>query len=73
VVGGQSDLTTARQRYLQLFWKTVAPPWMESYYGGYYGNTLPVEILENAIKHCSKLKRSLSCSLLSGFTVPSVR
>jgi len=46
---GQSDLTTARRRYLQLFWKTVAPPWMESYYGGYYGNTLPVEILENAI------------------------
>ncbi len=47
---GQSDLKTARGRYLQLFWKTVAPPWMEMYYGGYYGNVLPLEILENAIR-----------------------
>ncbi len=46
---GQSDLETARDRYLQLVWKTVSPPWMETYYS-YYGNYLPQEILENALK-----------------------
>ena len=43
----QSDLKTARERYLRLFWKTLAPPWMEaSYYGNYHGNSMPVEIFE---------------------------
>ncbi len=46
----QRDLDTARTRYLQLVWKAVAPPWMEMYYGSHYGNALPLEILENAIK-----------------------
>ncbi len=47
---GQRDSDDARNRYLQLVWKTMAPPWMETYYGGYYGNALPLEILDNAIK-----------------------
>src|SRR5712691_40785 len=46
----QRDLNTARERYLQLVWKTVAPPWMEMSYRAYYGNALPLEIFENAIK-----------------------
>ncbi len=46
----QRDLNTARARYLQLVWKAVAPPWMEMYYGGYYGNALLLEIFDNAIK-----------------------
>ncbi len=46
----QRDLETARKRYLELVWKAVAPPWMEMRYGAYYGNALPLEILENAIK-----------------------
>src|SRR5262249_18709444 len=33
---GQSNLDAARQRYLQLFWKAIAPPLMDSYYGSYY-------------------------------------
>src|SRR5262249_2110717 len=47
---GQSNLDAARQRYLQLFWKAIAPPWMDSYYGSYYGNAIPLEVFENAVR-----------------------
>jgi alpha-2-macroglobulin len=47
---GQSDLETARQRYLQLLWKTLSPPWMELYNGYYYGNNIPLDILENGLR-----------------------
>src|SRR5258708_6013699 len=47
---GQSDLPVARTRYLQLVFRAVAPPWMEIRYGSYYGNSLPLVILDNAVK-----------------------
>jgi uncharacterized protein YfaS (alpha-2-macroglobulin family) len=47
---GQSDLQTARDRYLKLFWKAVSPPWLEIHYISAYGNYVPVEIIENALK-----------------------
>jgi uncharacterized protein YfaS (alpha-2-macroglobulin family) len=47
---GQRDLDAARTRYLQLVWRAVAPAWMEMRNGGYYGNSLPLEILDNAVK-----------------------
>lgn len=46
----QRDLDTARKRYLQLVWKAMGHPWMELTYRTYYGNALPLEVLENAIK-----------------------
>ena len=48
--GGQRVSEEARARYLQLVWKAVHPPGVEHYYGSYYGNYLPPEILDNAIK-----------------------
>src|SRR6266542_1903314 len=69
---GQSDLKTARGRYLQLFWKTVAPP---------YGN-----VLRRLLRKCLAVGNSRKCdqnrtgsegpgagSLLSSFTISPVR
>lgn len=48
---GSDDLDTARDRYLRIVWKTAKPQWAEPYYYyGYYGNTLPVDVLNNALK-----------------------
>ena len=48
---GATDLTTARERYLKIVWTAVRPPQPQPYYYyGYYGNTLPLEVLENALK-----------------------
>jgi uncharacterized protein YfaS (alpha-2-macroglobulin family) len=47
---GERDLETARERYLQIIWKAVAPSWADSsYYPGSYGLP-PLEVLENAVK-----------------------
>ncbi|MGH9360949.1 MAG: alpha-2-macroglobulin, partial [Thermoanaerobaculia bacterium] len=44
------DLDLARERYLKLVWTGARPPWREPYYYyGYHGNTLPLEVLENAL------------------------
>ena len=41
----------ARERYLKMVWTMARPPWVEPYYYyGYYGNAIPLEILENALK-----------------------
>jgi alpha-2-macroglobulin len=48
---GSADIETARDRYLKIVWKTSKPSWNEAYYYyGYYGNYLPLEILDNAMK-----------------------
>jgi alpha-2-macroglobulin len=48
---GSADLETARQRYLKIVWKISKPDWAEAYYYyGYYGNYVPLEILQNALK-----------------------
>ncbi|HEY0006411.1 MAG TPA: MG2 domain-containing protein [Pyrinomonadaceae bacterium] len=48
---GQRELNPARARYLQIVWKTSSPAWADQdYYPGYYGNTLPAEVLENAVR-----------------------
>ncbi|MEA2175944.1 MAG: alpha-2-macroglobulin, partial [Blastocatellia bacterium] len=47
---GERDLETARERYLQIVWKSVSPPWADSnYYPGSYGLP-PLDVLENAAK-----------------------
>lgn len=48
---GSADLETARERYLKIVWKISKPTWAEDYYYyGYYGNYLPLDILQNALK-----------------------
>jgi uncharacterized protein YfaS (alpha-2-macroglobulin family) len=48
---GSSDIDAARDRYLKIVWKVASPPAGQgSYYYGYYGNTVPLDVLENALK-----------------------
>lgn len=46
---GQRDLERARLRYLAIVSKAAAPSLSEDAYG-YYGNYLPIAVLENALK-----------------------
>ncbi len=49
--GGAADVETARKRYLKIVWTVAQPPGKEDYYYyGYYGNILPLDILENVLK-----------------------
>lgn len=46
---GARDIELARSRYLAIVFKTALPTWREPYYYyGYYGNYLPIEVVENA-------------------------
>lgn len=48
---GARDIELARERYLKLVWRMAKPPGVErgSYYG-YWGNYVPLDVLENAAK-----------------------
>jgi alpha-2-macroglobulin len=48
---GARDIELARERYLQLVWRMAKPPGVErgSYYG-YWGNYVPLNVLDNALK-----------------------
>ena len=47
---GQRDITLARVRYLKLVFKAAEAPGNVDYYYTYYGNYMPLGILENALK-----------------------
>jgi len=48
---GQSDINQARDRYLKIVFKAAEPPRANQYYYyTYFGNYLPVDVLENALK-----------------------
>src|SRR5258708_538871 len=48
---GQRDLTLARDRYLRIVFKAAQPPNANEYYFyTYYGNYIPLDVLENALK-----------------------
>ncbi len=48
---GQRDLDTARERYLKIVFKAAEPPRPNEYYFySYYGNYIPLDVLENALK-----------------------
>ncbi len=45
------DLETARSRYLGIVWKAAGnPDPADQYYGYWYGNILPIDVLENVLK-----------------------
>lgn len=53
--GGASDINLARTRYLNIIWNAATPPNHERYfYYGYYGNYIPINFLENALKIAQK-------------------
>ncbi|HEY4492687.1 MAG TPA: alpha-2-macroglobulin, partial [Acidobacteriota bacterium] len=48
---GSDDMENARKRYLNIVWRASKPHWAEPYYYyGYYGNYVPLSILDNALK-----------------------
>ncbi|MFM8470270.1 MAG: alpha-2-macroglobulin, partial [Limisphaerales bacterium] len=48
---GQRASAEARDRYLSIVWRSAKPPQAEPYYRyGNYGNVVPLNILENALK-----------------------
>src|SRR5689334_7580748 len=48
---GQRDITRARDRYLKIVFRAAYPPRPnDGYYYTYYGNYIPLDILENALK-----------------------
>jgi uncharacterized protein YfaS (alpha-2-macroglobulin family)/tetratricopeptide (TPR) repeat protein len=48
---GQRDINLARDRYLKIVFRAANPPRSgDDYYYTYYGNYIPLDILENALK-----------------------
>ena len=47
---GQRDVETARTRYLKIIFKAANPPRADQYYYTNYGNYIPLDVLENALK-----------------------
>ena len=48
---GAADMELARERYLAMVWRMAKPPGMQrDYYYGYWGNYVPLEVLDNALK-----------------------
>ena len=51
---GSHDIDRARQRYIDIVWKIAEPPDSQQYYYyGYYGNTVPLEIIDNVLEIAS--------------------
>ena len=47
---GSHDIDLARGRYIGMVWKIAAPPDSQPYYYyGYYGNVVPVEVIDNVL------------------------
>ena len=56
---GAKEIELARGRYIKIVWNIAMPSWSTGrnysyYYYGYYGNILPLEILENVLKIAQK-------------------
>ncbi|HEX4265047.1 MAG TPA: alpha-2-macroglobulin family protein [Verrucomicrobiae bacterium] len=48
---GAPDVELARERYLAMVWHTAKPPGaQQDYYFGGWGNYLPIDVLDNALK-----------------------
>jgi len=48
---GARDIEQARGRYLKIVWRMARPPGVQrDYYYGYWGNQIPLDVLENTLK-----------------------
>jgi len=48
---GARDIAQARERYLALVWRMARPPGVQRDYSyGYWGNQIPLDVLDNALK-----------------------
>ena len=66
---GQRDVERARARYLQIVFRAAHTPSEEGYYYGYYGNYLPVDVLENAFKISTTANDKSHLSFLMAMTL----
>ena len=69
---GQRDLERARDRYLKIVFKAAQPPTANQYYFySYYGNHIPLEILENSLKLHRNANEKAHLSFMIAMTMRS--
>ena len=67
---GQRQLERARDRYLSIVFKAAEPPRpAEYYYYTYYGNSIPLNILENALKISNNENQKAHLNFLIAMTM----
>lgn len=67
---GQRDLDRARARYLQIVFRaSAAPDAGQLYYYSYYGNHIPLEVLENALKISRSANETAHLNFLIAMTM----
>src|ERR1041384_7707565 len=67
---GQRDISRARDRYLKIVFKAAHPARADDYYFyTYYGNYIPLDILENALKISTSTNESSHLNFLIAMTM----
>ncbi|HEX7330279.1 MAG TPA: MG2 domain-containing protein [Pyrinomonadaceae bacterium] len=67
---GQRDINRARDRYLKIVFRAAHPPHANEYYHyTYYGNYIPLDILENALKISSSANETSYLNFLIAMTM----
>ena len=66
---GQRELDRARDRYLKIVFRMATGPDAGQLYYGYYGNHLPLEILENALKISRSANETARLNFLIAMTM----
>jgi uncharacterized protein YfaS (alpha-2-macroglobulin family) len=70
---GQRDLERARARYLKIVFRAANPSRPEQYYPyTYYGNYIPLQVLENALKISNTASEKAQLNFLMAMTMRSV-
>jgi len=69
---GQRDLDRARDRYLKIVFRAAQPPHQPDYYVyTYYGNYIPLDVLENALKISNSANDTSHINYLIAMTMRS--
>lgn len=67
---GAKDLELARERYLALVWRMAKPPGVQrEYHYGYWGNYVPLDVLDNALKITQSANDQAHAHFLIAMTV----
>ncbi len=67
---GQRDINRARERYLKIVFKAADPPGPNNYYYyTYYGNYIPLDVLENALTISQKANEKIHLHFLIAMTM----
>ena len=66
---GQRDINRARDRYLKIVFRAAHPPGIKEYFYTYYGNYIPLDILENALKISTSANETSHLNFLIAMTM----